>query len=703
MASAEEYAAWIVANEGKKGTPEFETVANAYKIAKGQPTPTQAAPEAPERTLGQEVARQGGLTARAAITGISGLPGMLANVPAGIYNKGADIVQGEGQGFRFPDQTSVIANTLGLPKPEGGVERVVQDVAGGMAGTGGTAKVAGLFNPTGMVGQGIQNMLTQNIGTQTTAAAAAAGASGTTREMGGGWFAQLMAGLGAGVGVPMAYGAAKQVLPNTAGKFIEKSLDKSAKTDFAKEGERLAEATGIDLTPGARTGNKQVLALENASRQYGPTADRVQNLDVKLANQAIARVTKLADNISTNNVDEATLGTQIETTIKNAATRLDAVRGKMADRDYGRVRAIAGDQPVIGLTNLKDELKKIISQYENGLGSDAKKITAQAKAKLAQITPELGDGFAPPLSKIDDAMKNRSDFGKAARGGSNVFDDINPNANRDIAARLFGAINRDFEQTASNVTGNLKTALDKANKNYGNFSKSIEFLEKSTLGKLVGDDLADAALSGKTLSTTAGEDVIKKITNMRPSTRQASMDILNRWNPQLVKELKSNVLRDALAEGMAMPPSAKGASEIPLSFNRFVSALGSQKVGFEANLKSYGFSKAEIADIKDTAVAMMRAGDKTGFNFSNTNVQKEAMDAAGAIATGGVGVATGSPMIMGLAAKKAITIAGKKIGLEKIVTAMENPEGRMALRTVSDPKASPQAVIAAFQTIEGDQ
>ncbi len=36
MATADEYAAWIVKNEAKKGTPEFETVAAAYKEAKAE-------------------------------------------------------------------------------------------------------------------------------------------------------------------------------------------------------------------------------------------------------------------------------------------------------------------------------------------------------------------------------------------------------------------------------------------------------------------------------------------------------------------------------------------------------------------------------------------------------------------------------------------------------------------------------------------
>ena len=33
MANATEYAEWLVRNEAKKGTPEFETVAQAYREA----------------------------------------------------------------------------------------------------------------------------------------------------------------------------------------------------------------------------------------------------------------------------------------------------------------------------------------------------------------------------------------------------------------------------------------------------------------------------------------------------------------------------------------------------------------------------------------------------------------------------------------------------------------------------------------------
>jgi hypothetical protein len=47
MATADEYAAWIVANAAKKGTPEFETVAKAYEMAKGEAAKPAAAEPAP--------------------------------------------------------------------------------------------------------------------------------------------------------------------------------------------------------------------------------------------------------------------------------------------------------------------------------------------------------------------------------------------------------------------------------------------------------------------------------------------------------------------------------------------------------------------------------------------------------------------------------------------------------------------------------
>lgn len=647
-------------------------------------TPTAKPAEKPKEENG--LGRQLGLTARAGITGVLGIPTMLAQGAAGLVNTVA--------GTNLDPAGALQRNLtrLGLPEPRGGAENIAQDVAGAMAGGGAISKVAQMASPVSRVGQGVQQALVENQGMQTAAAAASAAASGGAREADLSPAIQTAAGLAAGVGVPMAVSAARNAVPN----MLAKSIQKSENTPFAKEGERLAKETGIDLPLGPRSGNKMVLGLENAARQYGATADRVQDIDVRIANQAITRVNKLADDISTSKTDPQQLGTQIEDTVKSAAQRIDAIRNRVADRDYGRVRALAGDKPVIGLTNFENELKTIISQNENVVGADAQKVVAQARAALEKVQGTMGN-------TIDEALKTRRFYGQAAKGAANVFDDVSPNMNRNLAARLFGAVSKDFEQASEQVAPGLKKALDTANGNFKKFSQSLEFLEKSALGKLVGDDLADAAISGKTVSTTSGESIIKKINSLDPSTRKTSVDILQRWNPNLVGDLKANFLRNALDEGMAIPPSEKGASQIPLSFNRFISALGSQKVGFEKNLSSYGFSKKEISDIKDTAVAMMRAGDKTGYNYSNTNVQNSNMEIASEI-----GKATASGLVWGGGSALRqigsgfMHIAGKRVGMNKIADAMATEEGRKALRTVVSTKSNPQAIIESFAIIENE-
>lgn len=80
MASADEYAAWIVSNADKKGTPEFETVAKAYQEAKAETKPAESkGASAMDRT-------------NAAITGvnrgIAGLAGLPMDTVQNVYNLG---------------------------------------------------------------------------------------------------------------------------------------------------------------------------------------------------------------------------------------------------------------------------------------------------------------------------------------------------------------------------------------------------------------------------------------------------------------------------------------------------------------------------------------------------------------------------------------------------------------------------------------
>lgn len=150
-----------------------------------------------------DIPRQIGLTARYGIEGVASIPAMLANVPAAIYNKAADAVQGGGNGYRFPEQASNVSSLLdsvGLPKPANSTERVVGDVSRSLAGTGGLLKAAGAAAPyLGATGKAASANIASNPLQQMGGAAGGGAAGGYTRESGGNEGAQFVASLAGGL------------------------------------------------------------------------------------------------------------------------------------------------------------------------------------------------------------------------------------------------------------------------------------------------------------------------------------------------------------------------------------------------------------------------------------------------------------------------------------------------------------------------
>jgi len=82
MATAEDYAQWIVKNESKKGTDEFNTVVQAYKIAK-----EQAFEQAQEFNVLETKPRSTlGVLGQSAIKGVAGLGDVVAGFPSNVKN-----------------------------------------------------------------------------------------------------------------------------------------------------------------------------------------------------------------------------------------------------------------------------------------------------------------------------------------------------------------------------------------------------------------------------------------------------------------------------------------------------------------------------------------------------------------------------------------------------------------------------------------
>lgn len=205
MASSEEYAAWIVKNADKKGTPEFDIVSKAYQQTRAQ-SAGETAP-APSKPFGQQlnesiadVPRQIGLTARAGLQGLGNIVDLVATPIRAVGNLALPASQ-----QMKPGVGRMLSNSLGLPVPRNSTERVVGDIAETVAGAAAPIAVAGrVAQGTTGVTNAVARSLAAAPAMQLASAASAGGAGGYVKETGGNALSQFIASLAAGVATPLA-------------------------------------------------------------------------------------------------------------------------------------------------------------------------------------------------------------------------------------------------------------------------------------------------------------------------------------------------------------------------------------------------------------------------------------------------------------------------------------------------------------------
>lgn len=185
--------------------------------------PTQAA----EPSMGSQISRQLGLTARSAIQGIAGLPNLIADPFARLA------------GVTPPSQAlrQTLTN-LGLPEPETRIERIAGAGAEAMAGAGsqiGLARQAAQ-QLTSPVSRNVAEQLAQAPGTQLTAAAVAAPTAQQVTEA----TESPVAGMAAGVLAGGAAGMRRQ--PQQAP--VAEQLRRQANAAYTR-----AENAGLEITP----------------------------------------------------------------------------------------------------------------------------------------------------------------------------------------------------------------------------------------------------------------------------------------------------------------------------------------------------------------------------------------------------------------------------------------------------------------------
>jgi len=271
VATAEEYATWIVANQARKDSQEFKTVAEAYKIARGRADaapgqipsdPNLKAPAAiRESSSIDELTHGAGLAVRAGTHAVTSIPGMLTDAATGVANQFLP------QNQRFNTTRSVIDDFLtkyGLPAPQNSSERVLSDSVAAFGGSGSLSRA-------------VPAVFGANAGTQALSAATGSLAGGVTRESGGSASQQLLASLAGAFAPSLVAVTGRGVIPNaTAAGRIDNQGQLLNEAAGAKRPEILAALDKkTRFIPNETPNAAQSVSTENVPA-FVATADKVQ-------------------------------------------------------------------------------------------------------------------------------------------------------------------------------------------------------------------------------------------------------------------------------------------------------------------------------------------------------------------------------------------------------------------------------------------
>lgn len=477
---------------------------------------------------------------------------------------------------------------------------------------------------------------------------------------------QVAEGTAAGAGTAGTLGVAGKLatsaLPGNAVASLVNTVNRGAnKSDFAKEGEALAARTGIDLTPGQITGSKAQTKLENFARQSILSSDTAFQGDAKIGNQFVDYVNRAIDGMTSGGGSPAEIGQRVQGVVKSAVSDMTRAREAQAAQDYGQVNALLkGQQGGIVPQNYMQTLQGLSQEFAGGPeGSDY--------AKLSKALNGLQDTQLQNAD-LNTMLKTRRFLSQVAGGQVQLAGDTGRGMQKRIAAQLLGAIDTDLDSAGDKLGGDVGGLLKQANANYRDASQKIEGLQNSALGKLVGQDFADAVGNGS-FNQIPGEAVMDRLRKLAPSQIASAKGLLQSQDPEAWQAVKGSLLQSALEQSQQAAPSS-GAKTLPVNTNVFVSALA--KTPQDQARLAHIFEPGELGQVQDALNAARRLGDRTGTNFSGTGPYAEitalGMSAGHAIAS----PVTGIPQLAALLATPRV-----------MANVIANSQGRAALQKLS--------------------
>lgn len=460
-----------------------------------------------------DLLRQLGLFARAGITGAASLPTLMAEPIAAMTGQPSQA-----------GQLQRLLTQLGLPEPQTGQERIVQDITSAGAGVAAPASIASRLPAA------VRGFLTENLGTQAAAATGGALASGAARESDASPIMQVIGSLGGamagggatGVAPAVARGAKEVVRPFTqAGReVVTGNVLRSLATDAEQAIEAGAKYTplvpGYTPTTAQATRDIGLISAETPIRALDTTGKFGKQIGE--ANQArLAILDKLAKD---------------ESALNAAKAKRDEVTSPMREQAFANV-TVSPDTFQSGVNLTVNKTIDDILASPAGKRGTVISVMEDARSDIARATTP------------QELYEIRKDLRAAAQGLLDKSGSKGPNAGAYKAAKNeLEQVIRSVDDAIESAAPGYKNYLDK----YSKSSRGIERME------------AAQEFRGKVLSTTPDPSSVGDFLISQPSFTRAIRAAEKETNLSAaqvaaLKKVAADLDSGVLARGVKVPGS----------------------------------------------------------------------------------------------------------------------------------------------------
>lgn len=330
-----------------------------------------------------------------------------------------------------------------------------------------------------------------------------------------------------------------------------KGLSEAMKSPEAIEGQRLANKFGIEMSAGELTGQPRFRGLEDALANSARWGEKFTENNIKKTDAIISRFENVLDKVYNKPSSSEDVGINISSAYNNTIDSLIKTRREQAKIDFGTAYEGAGEAgKYIQSNNLFRTLQELKDEGSARLLTPSKAEGGALARKLLNslsVKTKKGNEMADTIT-MEELGNGLSDFSAAARRPGGAFEDAKTAAQRRVYARLYDALLKDLDAEITNPKGDPTKAamLSQARNNFRDVSNKISDIEKTTIGRMVGEAARDA--DGNLI--VSPEKIAQRINSMEPTEIGRTLKFLDESHPEVSNMTRRYVVEQALLKAM---------------------------------------------------------------------------------------------------------------------------------------------------------